>query len=235
MKRLIASACGALLLCATATQAQYPDKPGRFTQLTSGPYLIAAHPTLPAQNVKELIALAKAKPGQLSYASSGTGSFAHLGMELFKSLTGTDMVHVPYKGSGPALIDLIGGQVQLAVASTTSAMPHARSGKLKALAVTTLQRSRLVPELPTVAEQGVPGFSIDSWYGIVAPAGTPAAIVTRLNGEIAKVLAKPAVVGHLAKEGAVPKASSPAELAATIKEEISKWGKVIRDARIHFD
>ena len=206
-----------------------------ITQASSGPYLVAAHPSVAAQNVKELIALAKAKPGQLTYASSGTGSFAHLGMELFKHLTGTDMVHVPYKGSGPALIDLIGGQVQLAVASTTSAMPHVRSGKLKGLAVTTLQRSPLIPELPAVAESGVPGFSVDSWYGVVAPAGTPGAIVRRLNAEIVKALASPAVVSYLAKEGSVPKGSTPAELAATIGAELAKWGKVIASARLKFE
>ena len=206
-----------------------------ITQATSGPYLIAAHPSVTAHNVKELIALAKAKPGQLTYASSGTGSFAHLGMELFKTLTGTDILHVPYKGSGPALIDLIGGQVNLAMPSTTSSMPHVRSGKLKALAVTTLQRSPLVPDLPTVAEQGVPGFSVDSWYGIVAPAGTPPALVTKLNAEIVKVLKAPAVVSYLAKEGAVPKGGSPAELAQTMRDELAKWGKVIATARIKFD
>ena len=205
-----------------------------ITQATSGPYLFAAHPSVPVQNVKDLIALAKAKPGQVNYASSGTGSFAHLGMELFKNLTATDMVHVPYKGSGPALIDLIGGQVQIAVASTTSAMPHVRAGKLKGLGVTTLQRSPLVPELPTVAET-VPGFSIDSWYGIVAPAGTPQAIVRKLNAEIVRILSTPAVVGYLAKEGAVPKGSTPAELAATMQAELAKWDKVIRSARIKFD
>jgi tripartite-type tricarboxylate transporter receptor subunit TctC len=206
-----------------------------ITQATSGPYLIAAHPQVSAHNVKELIALAKSRPGQLTYASSGTGSFAHLGMELFKTLTGTDILHVPYKGSGPALIDLIGGQVNLAVASTTSSMPHVRSGKLKALAVTTLQRSPLVPELPTVAEQGVPGFAVDSWYGIVAPAGTPAALVNKLNAQIVKVLTAPAVVSYLAKEGAVPKGSSPAELAQAMRAELAKWGKVIATARIKFD
>ena len=206
-----------------------------ITQATSGPYLIAAHPSVAAHNVKELIALARARPGQLTYASSGTGSFAHLGMELFKTLTGTDVLHVPYKGSGPALIDLIGGQVNLAVASTTSSMPHVRSGKLKALAVTTLQRSKLVPELPTVAEQGVPGFSIDSWYGLVAPAGTPAALVDKLNAEVVKALHTPAVVSYLAKEGSTPKGSSPAELAQTMRAELSTWGKVIASARIKFD
>jgi tripartite-type tricarboxylate transporter receptor subunit TctC len=206
-----------------------------ITQATSGPYLLVVHPSVAAQSVKALVTLAKAKPGQINYASSGTGSFAHLGMELFKSLTGTDMVHVPYKGSGPALIELVGGQVQVGLASTTSAMPHVRSGKLRALAVTTLQTSPLLPELPTVAESGVPGFSIDSWYGIVAPAGTPVAIVRKLNTEIVKILSAPAVVGYLAREGAVPKGSTPAELAATMQAELAKWGKVIATARIKFD
>ena len=206
-----------------------------ITQATSGPYLLVVHPSIAAQNVKELIALSKAKPGQINYASSGTGSFAHLGMELFKNLTGTDMVHVPYKGSGPALIELIGGQVQLGMPSTTAGMPHVRSGKLKALAVTTLQRSPLVPELPTVAEGGVAGFSVDSWYGIVAPAGTPQAILTKLNTDIVNILRAPAVVGYLAREGAVPKGSPPAELAATMRAELAKWDKVIRTAGIKFD
>jgi tripartite-type tricarboxylate transporter receptor subunit TctC len=206
-----------------------------ITQATSGPYLLVVHPSVPVQNVKELIALAKAKPGQLNYASSGTGSFAHLGMELFKSLTATDMVHVPYKGAGPALIELIGGQVQVGVPSATSSMPHVRSGKLKALAVTTLERSPLVPELPSVAESGVPGFSIDSWYGFVAPAGTSAPIIRKLNAEMVKILKTPAVVSYLAKEGAVPKGSTPAELAATMQAELAKWGKVIRSANIRFE
>ncbi|MEA3155172.1 MAG: hypothetical protein QOK44_2761 [Betaproteobacteria bacterium] len=206
-----------------------------ITQATSGPYLLVVHPSVPVQNVKELIALAKAKPGQLNYASSGTGSFAHLGMELFKSLTATSMVHVPYKGAGPALIELIGGQVQVGVPSATSSMPHVRSGKLKALAVTTLDRSPLVAELPSVAESGVLGFSIDSWYGFVAPAGTPAPIIRKLNAEMVKILKTPAVVSYLAKEGAVPKGSTPAELAATMQAELGKWGKVIRSANIKFE
>jgi tripartite-type tricarboxylate transporter receptor subunit TctC len=206
-----------------------------ITQATSGPYLLVVHPSMPAQNVKELIAFAKAKPGQINYASSGTGSFAHLGMELFKSLTGTDMTHVPYKGSGPALIELVGGQVQASMVSTTSGMPHVRAGKLRALAVTTLTRSPLVPELPSVAESGVAGFSVDSWYGMVAPAGTPAAILKKLNAEIVKTLKSPAVVTYLAREGAVPKGSTPEELAAAIRIELAKWGKVIERARLKFD
>jgi tripartite-type tricarboxylate transporter receptor subunit TctC len=206
-----------------------------ITQATSGPYLLVVNPAVPAQNVKELIALARAKPGQINYASSGTGSFAHLGMELFKTLTRTDMVHVPYKGSGPALVELVAGQVQASLVSATSGAPHVRSGRLRALAVTTAQRSPLNPELPTVAESGVPGFSIDSWYGVVAPAGTPPSIEKQLNAEIARVLQTPAVASYLAREGAVPKGGTPAELAALIRAELAKWGKVIAAARLRFD
>ena len=205
------------------------------SQLTSGPYLLVVNPSVPAQNVKELIAIAKAKPGQMNYASSGTGSFAHLGIELLKTRTGTDLVHVPYKGAGPALTELIGGQVQVGMPSAPSGMPHVRSGKLRALAVTTLQRSPLVPELPSVAESGVRDFSVDSWYGIVAPAGTPPGIIRKLNAELARVLATPALGTYLQREGAVPKASSPAELAGVMQAELAKWGKVISAARIKFD
>jgi tripartite-type tricarboxylate transporter receptor subunit TctC len=206
-----------------------------ITQATSGPYLLAVNLSVAAQNVKDLIAIARAKPGQINYASAGTGSSAHLGMELFKNLTGTDMTHVPYKGAGPSLIDLIGGQIQVGMVSATSGMPHVRSGRLRALAVTTLQRSPLIPELPSVAESGVPGFSVDSWYGIVAPAGTPAAVIGKLNAEIVKVIRTPAVVAYLAKEGAVPKGSSPAELTAMMQADLAKWDRVIRTARIRFD
>lgn len=206
-----------------------------ISQATSGPYLLVVHPSVGATNVKELIILAQTKGVQLNYASTGTGSFAHLGMELFKSLTATNMVHVPYRGSGPALIDLIGGQVQIGVPSAPASMPHVRSGKLRALAVTTVERSPLVPELPSVAESGVAGFSIDSWYGFVAPTGTPAPIIRKLNVEIVKILKKPAVSSYLAKEGAVPTGGSPAELAATMQAELAKWGKVIRSANIKFE
>ena len=206
-----------------------------IAQATSGPYLLVVNPSVPAHSVKEFIALAKAKPGQINFASSGTGSFAHLGMELFKSLTGTDMVHVPYKGSGPALIELIGGQVQASLVSAPSGMPHVRSGKLRALATTTLQRSPLNPDLPTVAESGVPGFSVDSWYGIVAPAGTPAGVVKKLNAQIVRILKTPEIVAYLAREGAAPKGGTPDELASAIRDELEKWRKVIITAHIKFD
>lgn len=202
------------------------------TQATSQPYLLVVHPSVPAKTVRELIALAKARPGQLNYASSGTGSFAHLGMELFKNLAGVDMVHIPFKGSGQALIDLLAGQVQVALTSAISGMPHVNSGKLRALAVTSLKRSPVTPQLPAVAESGVPGFSVDGWYGVVAPAGTPAAIVNKLNAEIVRLLESQAVRDHLAKDGAIPAASTPRQFAATIREELEKWSKVIATSGI---
>ena len=206
-----------------------------ITQLTSGPYLFVVHPSVRAQSIKELIALLKARPGQINYGSSGTGSFAHLGGELFKHLTGTDMVHVPYKGSGAMMIDLIGGRIQVGMPSAISGMPHVRSGQLRALAVTSQKRSPLMPELPTVAEAGVPGFSITSWYGIVAPAGTPASIIGKINGEVARSMESPTVVALLAKQGAVPDIGTPKELRALMKNEIDKWGKVIKASNIKFN
>jgi len=206
-----------------------------ITQLTSAPYLFVVHPSVKAQTVKDLIALAKAKPGQLNYGSSGTGSFAHLGGELFKHLTGTDMVHVPFKGSGAMMIDLVGGHIQVGIPSAISGMPHVRAGKLRALAVTSAKRSPLMSDLPTVAEAGVPGYSIDSWYGVVAPAGTAPAIIGKLNSEMARSLKAPAVVDILAKEGAIPVGGTPAALHAVMKEEIDKWGKVIKVSKIQFN
>ena len=204
-------------------------------QFTSGPYLFVVHPSVKAQSIKELIDLAKARPGQLNYGSSGTGSFAHLGGELFKHLAGVDLVHVPFKGSGAMLTDLVGGHIQVGILSAISGMPHMRSGKLRALAVTSQTRSPLMPDLPTVTESGIRGFSIDGWYGMVAPAGTPAGIVGKLNGEVARSLKTPAVTAFLAKEGAVPAAGTPADLGALMKQELEKWGKVIKASNIKFD
>ncbi len=203
-----------------------------ITQATSQPYLLVAHPSVPVTTVKDLIALAKAKPGQLNYASSGTGSSAHLGMELFKNLAGVDMVHIPYKGSGQALIDLLAGQVQVALTSAISGTPYIKNGKLTGLAVTSLHRSPVNPELPTVAESGVPGFSVDGWYGVVVPAGTPAPIVGKLHADIVKLLKSQAVIDHLARDGAVPVGSAPGQFAITIRAELEKWAKVIAKSGI---
>ena len=205
------------------------------TQATSQPYILVVHPSVAAKNVKDLIALAKSKPDALNYASSGTGSFAHLGMELFKVMTGTEMVHIPFKGSGAAMIDLLGGQVQLALTSAISGMPHLKTGKLRGLAVTTLKRSPVIPEFPTVAESGVPGYSVDGWYAVVLPARTPTAIVSKLNRELVRLLDTPAVVEALARDGAVPAPSTPAQLAETMRAELAKWDKVVKSAGLKIE
>jgi tripartite-type tricarboxylate transporter receptor subunit TctC len=205
------------------------------TQATSQPYLLVVHPSLPVRSVKELIAFARSKPGTLNYASSGTGSFAHLGMELFNNMTGTDMTHIPFKGSGAALIDLVGGQVQLALTSAISGMPQLKSGKLRGLAVTTLKRSPVIPELPTVSESGVPGYSVDGWYAVVVPAHTPASIVSKLNKELVRLLDTQAVVDALARDGAVPAGGTPAELSQTMRAELEKWSRVVKKAGLKME
>ncbi len=195
------------------------------------PQILVAHPSVPANNVKELIALAKANPGKLNYASVGTGSPAHIAGELLKLRTGVDIVHVPYKGGGPAVIDTIGGQVQLAFVSMPAAWQHVKAGKLKALAVTSATRSLTAPDVPTIAET-VPGYVVDSWYGALAPAKTPPAAVAKLNAAFAKVLDNPQVKERLLAQGAEAAASSPAEFERRIKDELAKWELVIKSANI---
>ncbi|HSQ05665.1 MAG TPA: tripartite tricarboxylate transporter substrate binding protein [Burkholderiales bacterium] len=198
-----------------------------ITQMTSQPYVLLEHPSVPAKSVKELIAYAKANAGKLNYASSGTGSSAHLGMELFKSLAHVDMVHVPYKGSGQALIDLLGGQVQLLLASAISAGPHLKTGKLRALGVTSARRSPHLPDLPAIAEV-VPGFDVTGWYGLVAPAGTAPAIVAALNREVAQILRTADLQEKLAADGTDAAPGSPAQFKTTIVQEIEKWTGLVR-------
>jgi tripartite-type tricarboxylate transporter receptor subunit TctC len=203
-----------------------------ITQMTAQPYVLVAHPALPASSVKELVAYARSKPGTLNYGSSGTGSSAHLGMELFKHLAKVDMLHVPYKGSGQAMIDLVAGQVQLLFASAISAMPQVKSGKLKALAVTSAQRSRALPDLPTIAEAGLPGFEVTGWYGLVAPARTPAAIVQKVNRDVGQILATPDVQQKLAGDGSEAAPGTPAQFRQTIAREIEKWTKLVQSSGI---
>ena len=202
------------------------------TQAVTVPNVIVGHPSLPTRNVKELMALAKAHPGQLNFASAGLGTSPHLSMELFMSMTRTKMVHVPYKGSGPAVTDLIAGQVQLAAPSMLTVYSHIKSGRLRAYGVTSAKRAAGAPEIPTIAEGGVPGYEAVQWFGVLAPAGTPRAIVTRLHGEIVKVLSQADVKQHLSKDGAEPVGSTPEEFAAFIKAETAKWAKVVKDAGI---
>jgi tripartite-type tricarboxylate transporter receptor subunit TctC len=196
------------------------------------PQILVANPSLPANNVRELIALAKAEPGKLNYASVGTGSPGHIAGELLKLKTGIDMVHVPYKGGGPAVTDTLSGQVQLLFVSLPAALQHVRAGRLKALAVTSDQRSQAAPDVPTIAESGVPDCVVNSWYGALAPAATPPAIVAKLQAAMAQVLALPEVKAKLFQQGAEATASTSAEFERRIRTELKQWDYVIRAAKI---
>lgn len=197
------------------------------------PLYLVVNPSVPANSVNELISLSKAQPGKLSFASIGQGGSIHLAGELFRSMAGLEMMHVPYKGSAPALTDVIGGQVNLMFDAGVSALPQVRAGKLRALAVTSSKRSSLAPDLPTVAEAGnLPGYEATIWFGFVAPVGTPQEIVNRLSQEISKVMRQPGLRERFAPQGVELASSNPAEFAEFIKTEISKWGKVLRDANV---
>jgi tripartite-type tricarboxylate transporter receptor subunit TctC len=201
-------------------------------QMVDSPLLVVVHPSLPARTVKELVAIAKSQPGQLSYASGGIGGSAHLATELFRAAAKVDLVHVPYKGTGPALNDLIAGHVPVCFCTLPSTLPHAKTGRLRALAVTTSKRSAAAPGIPTVAESGVAGYEMSQWYGMLAPAGTPAAIVNRLNGEIRKAMKQPQVRAQLLAAGADPVESSPQDFAAFFSAEIARWTRVVQSAGI---
>ena len=194
------------------------------------PNILVVHPSLPASSVAELIAYARANPGRLNYASSGAGAAAHLSGELFKAMTGVEMVHVPYKGAQPALTDVIAGQCQLMFATSASVLPHVKAGRLRALAVTTAQRSASMPELRTVAEAGVPGFESITWHGVVVPSATPTPIVERLNRDINAALRDAELRARLEGLGAEIAGGTPAQFAAYIAREIPKWTKVVRDS-----
>lgn len=196
------------------------------------PNLLVVHPALPVRTVKDLVALAKAKPGTLNYPSAGVGSSSHLAGELLRSLAKVDIVHVPYKGGGPALIDLLSGEMQIMFATMPAAMPHVKTGKLRPVAVTTAKRSQTLPELPTIAEAGVRGYEASTWYGLLAPAGTPQPVITRLHDEVVRALNTPDMRAKFASQGFEAAGTTPAEFGAYIKSEIAKWGKVIRDAGI---
>ncbi len=203
-----------------------------ISQVSSGQYVVVAHPALPVKTLPQLIALAKAQPGQLNYGSAGSGNATHLAAELFRAMASVNIVHVPYKGSGPALIDLVGGQMQFMFSNLTAALPHMKSAKLRALAVTGEKRTPIVPELPTVSEAALPGYAVTSWYGLLAPAGTPPDVVTRLNTETGNAMRAPDMKERLAAEGADPMTGTSAELAALLKVEIAKWAKVVKQAGI---
>ncbi len=195
---------------------------------TAAPNILVVHPSVPAQSVAGLIALAKARPGQLNYASAGVGTAPHLSSELFGSMAGVRMVHVPYKGSPPAVTDLIAGEVALMFSPASSVLPHVKSGRLRALAVTTAARLPSLPELPTVAESGLKGYETITWFGFVAPSKTPLAVVTRLNAEIVKALALPGVRSQFASQGIEALGGTPEQFAGYIRDEIVKWAGVIK-------
>jgi len=198
----------------------------------SGAYVLAVNSAEPFTSVADLVAYAKANPGRLTYGSAGAGSIIHLAGEFFKRTAAVELVHVPYKGAAPAITDLVGGQIRMMFAPAVNALPLAASGKLRALAVTSAKRSRLAPDLPTVAESGLPGFEVTGWYGLAAPAATAAAAVTRLNAEANRALASADTVGQLRQQGLEPVGDTPEQASAWIKTEVAQWTRVIRDAGI---
>ncbi len=197
--------------------------------VASSPMILVAHPSVLANSSKDLVALAKAKPGTINFASSGSGSTAHLSSELFKSMTGIDIVHVPYKGAGPALTDLVGGQVQIMFTGVSSTLPYVKSGRLKALGVSSDKRLALLPQVPAVNED-IPGYEVSTWYGVFAPARTPPPVIDKLNRTLAAIFVTPDARERLAALGADPVTLSPAQFAAAVRQEVVKWAKVIKDS-----
>jgi tripartite-type tricarboxylate transporter receptor subunit TctC len=200
--------------------------------LGSGPIALTVSPKLPANSVKELIALAKAQPGKLNYASAGVGSFQHLGSELFRIMSGTNIVHVPFKGGGPAMADVIAGNTEMCLASLIQVIPHVDSKRLKLLGIGGLKRAKIYPNVPTIAEAGVPGYDSSNWWGLLAPAKTPPAVVTRLRAETAKILASSDIQKKFEGQGAETVKMSPDDFGKFIKAEMVKWGKVVKEAGI---
>lgn len=205
------------------------------TQVATGHNILVVHPSVPAKSVQELIALAKSNPGTLTFSSGGNGTPAHIAGELFNSLAKVDMVHVPYKGGGPAAVALLAGEVSLSFGSVTTVLPQVRANRLKALAVTGAKRSSMVPELPTIAEAGVPGYALNSWYGVLAPARTPRQIVAKLSAEIVRILNLADVRAKLLQEGVDPEGTTPQEFSAFIRAEVEKWPRLVKAAGARID
>lgn len=206
-----------------------------ISQVAAMVMVVVTHPSLPARSIRELIALAKARPGELVYGSSGIGTGPHLAMELFLSMAGVKMGHVPYKGTNPGMIDTMAGQVQVLMSTLLPPLPHIRTGRLRPLGVTGSKRVVSLPDVPTIAEAGVPGYEVIQWYGIVAPANTPRDVIAKLHGEIVNILKSPEVREKLAADGADPVGSTPEQFAAFIREEIVKWSKVVKSAGIRVE
>jgi len=205
------------------------------TQVLVAPNIMVAHPSLPIRTVKELVAFARPRPGQLNFAAGGAGSSQHLAIELFLYMTGTKIVHVPYKGQGMALIDVVAGQVSLMMANVISALPHVRSARLRALGVTGSKRTKVAPDIPTIAESGVPGYEVLQWYGVLAPAATPREIIGRLHGVIARAVQDPKIRERIVADAGEPVGNTPDEFSAILRADYKKWGDVIRKAGIRVD
>ncbi len=206
-----------------------------ITILTAAPLLLVVHPKIPVTSVQELIAYAKPRPGELNFCSAGNGSGSHLAGELFNTMTGVKLTHIPYKGSGPAITELIGGQVQLMFAGIVPIDPHVKAGRLRAIAVSSPQRAASIPQVPTIAESGLPGFEVVGWYGVLAPARTAPAIVARLHREFVTILQAPEMRDRLTSEGAEPVGNTPAEFTAFLKTDLARWAKVIKAAGAKLD
>jgi tripartite-type tricarboxylate transporter receptor subunit TctC len=206
-----------------------------ITIATNSPYMLVVHPSIPAANVKELIAYARSRPGQLNYSSSGNGSSTHLAGVLFGQLAGIQLLHVPYKGAAPAIVDLLGGQIHMRFSSVVPVLPHVRAGRLRALGISSAKRYGPLPDVPTIGEAGLPGFVVDSWYGILAPAGTPQPIVIKLNTEIVRHLRSEELKTRMAADGAEVIASTPEELAKWLRDDLARWAKPVKDTGARAD
>jgi tripartite-type tricarboxylate transporter receptor subunit TctC len=205
------------------------------TMFAISPSIVVVHPSLPVRNIKELIAFAKARPGRLNYGSSGNGAPYHIATEMFKSMAGVDIAHVPYKGAGPAVIAAVSGEVTLLFANIVSGLPQAKAGRLRALAVTTLKRSPIAPEIPTVAESGLPGYEFVTWFGVLLPAGTPSAVVLRLNREFKQAVATPEIRAALLADGAEPQETTPEGFAQIVKTDIQRYAKLAKQVGMTVD
>ena len=203
--------------------------------IASAPLLVVVHPSLPAKSVKDLVALAKARPGQINYASNGAGGSSHLAVELFDMMTGVRMAHIPYKGLTPALTDLLSGEVQVMFSSAVAMLPQVKAGRLRAIAMTGSKRSAAIPNIPTVAESGVPGYETGSWYGVVVPTGTPKAAIDRLSREIQTIVKSQDITSKLNEEAVIPVGSTPEAFDKHIRAELARWAKVIKAAKIELE
>lgn len=205
------------------------------TMASNSPYLLVVHPKIPAASIKELIAYAKANPGKMNYSSSGNGSSTHLAGVLFNNMAGVDIVHIPYKGAAPAIVDLLAGNIQMRFSSVVPVLPHVRSGRLRGIAISSAKRYGPLPDTPTISESGLPGYVVESFYAVVAPAGTSRAIIGKINAEIVRNLKTPEIAAHMANDGAEAIGSSPEELAKALRDDYARWAKPVKDSGARAD